>query len=375
MKRWPWILLFALAVGLGLLTSTPDPNDVPIPSIDNAGPQGAKVLHAWLTETGSTVDALHAPLTTLPFGLQALVIAAPTLRQISEEEVEALKRFVDAGGTLVYLSPRPALTQQAMAQWLGLRDAAGRFLDLSPAGADLGGTTVAVEPSQQSLMPAVKSLRVGADTVLDVGLEGALRVAGQTLWAWPQGKGQVWIAAGPDLVENRRLELEGNLAFWAQLRRMRIGFDEFHHVAATPPAWSLNLWAALAQFVVIGLLFVAARSRRLGPARPTPVRQHRSSLEYVHAMGALMQRAGVEAELKLKMRERLRRLMHERLGIPVTLSAEDASRALGLQTGLPAHAYAALDRQLQTACPFVEVSAQAARVENAIVGRRQVLRD
>ncbi len=372
MKRWPWILLFALAVGLGLLTSTPDPNDVQIPSIDNAGPHGSKVLHTWLTETGSTVEALHAPLTSLPAGLQALVIAAPTLRQISEEEVEALQRFVDGGGTLVYLSPRPAATQPAMAQWLTLDDAQGKLIDLATTGGDLGGTTIA---NASSLMPAVKTIRVGADTVLDVDLKDAVAVAGRALWTWPQGKGQVWIAAGPDLIENRRLELEGNLAFWAQLRGLHLGFDEFHHVAAAPPAWSANLWAALVQFVFVGLLFVAARSRRLGPARPTPVREHRSSLEYVHAMGALMERAGVEAELKLKMRERLRRLMHERLGIAVTLPAEDASVALATQTGLPPDAFAALDLKLQTECPFALVSAQAARVENAIVGRRQVLRD
>ena len=48
---------------------------------------------------------LDAPLTELPPAVRTVVIAAPAGREIDRDEVEALERFVTAGGTLVYLAP------------------------------------------------------------------------------------------------------------------------------------------------------------------------------------------------------------------------------------------------------------------------------
>ncbi len=357
-RRWPWIAVLVVALGLGLATNTSTQDDIPIPSVANAGPRGARVLFTWLTETSAEPTRLMQPLTSLPADLDVLVIAAPTAREVTEEEVEAIARFVDHGGTLVYLSPRPPRAQPALSKWLGLEETPALFAD-STMLTDFAGRTV------DAKLPGVSKLRVAPEK--GIAVADAEAIAGTSLWR----KGRVWVGAGPDLVENRRLDLLDNLAFWASFRGKRIGFDEFHHGAGPAPRWSANLWATLFQFVFVGLLFVASRARRLGPARPTLERQHRSSLEYVQSMGALMQRAGVEGELKLKLRDRLRRLMQERLGIPMSLSADEASRLLSTHAAIPPDAYARLDLQLGEALgDFVAATAEAARLEDIIVGRK-----
>ncbi|MBS1154048.1 MAG: hypothetical protein H6Q89_5746, partial [Myxococcaceae bacterium] len=325
-----------------------------------------RVLHTRHTESGGRVETIAAPLTSLPPGLQALVLAAPIARTVTGEEVKALEKFVREGGTLVYLSPRPARAQPELQRWLALSDAPAPVPG-SALLADLGGRTVDVD---SALLPGVKQLRVASDTTLEVEAPDAVAIAGKALWVRPMGKGQVWIGAGADLAENRRLDLLDNQQLWANLRPLRIGFDEFHHGEAAAPRWSANLWASLLQFVFLGLLFVAARARRLGPARPTPAREHRSSLEYVRSIGALMRRAGVEGELKLALRDRLRRLMQERLGIAITLGADEASRILAAQTGIAPDAYLRLDQRLSRhGSGFAAAAAEAARIEDAVVGR------
>lgn len=374
MKRvsasWPWIALVGCALAAGLATHSVAPEDFPVPSVINAGPRGARVLHTWLVETGGQVETISQPLTSLPPGLQVVVLAAPTAREVTQAEVEVLEQFVEQGGTLIYLSPRPARTQPALQGWLKLSDRPPPPIAATLAG-DVGGATVEVDPSPRSLLAGVEQLRVAAESWIEVEAPDAVPVAGKALWVRPLGKGQIWIGAGADLLENRRLDLLDNLQLWANLRSLRIGFDEFHHGAAPAPAWSANLWASFLQFSFLGLLFVAARARRLGPARPTLPREHRSSLEYVTSIGALLGRAGVEGELKLQLRQRLRRLMQERLGIPITLGADEASRLLASRTGVAVDAWLQLDQRLTLqSTPFAAAAAQAARLEDLIVGRQ-----
>ncbi len=366
---WRWAALFGAALAVGLVAGTDTKADSPVPSVTNPGPQGAQVLHTWLAETGGKVETISGPLTALPAGVQGVVVAAPTERRVSEEEVAALDGFVEGGGTLIYLSPRPAGLQPLMRDWLSLIDSQVVLPNDAHLG-DLGGTTVDVGPEPSGLLSGIKQLRVLADSGLEVAHPNAVAVAGKALWRIPMGKGQVWVSAGPDLLQNRRLDLHDNLQLWVNLRSLKLGFDEFHHRAAAAPRWSPNLLATLFQFIFVALLFVAARAPRLGPPRPTLARVHRSSLEYVRSMGALMRRAGVENELKLKLRDRLRRLMQERLGIALTIGADEASRMLAQQTHIAPDAFLKLDQRLAgDAGDFVVAAGEAARLEDLIVGR------
>jgi hypothetical protein len=364
---WPWLALFGVALALGLLGGGPSAHDSTLPSVRNPGARGAQVLATWLRESGTPVEILDHPLDSL--SARTLVLAAGTQRELTTDEVQQLERFVREGGRLIYFSPRPSREQPELARWLKLSDAPAPGATAQEWG-DVGGATIDVD-SARGLLAGARKLRVSADTALKLGAPEAVPVAGQMLWWQPMGTGEVWVGAGTDLLENRRLELLDNLQLWANLRGAPIAFDEFHLTPAPAPKWSANLWVTLAQFTFVSLIFVLSRGRRLGPGRPTPVREHRSTLEYVQSMAGLMRRAGVEVPLALQLRARLRRLMQERLGIGVELPASEASLLLAAHTGLPADAWSQLDEQLGSATlDFARAAASAARLENAVVGRR-----
>ena len=366
-RAWPWLLLVAAALVFGLAAAGGGtPADSPTPSVTNPGPRGAQVLATWLAETGVPAEVLRGP--GLPAGMNHLVVAASADRAVTAEEVAGLKRFVERGGTLVYLSPRPARAQPQLAHWLGLGDGPPLPAAKDSIG-DVDGSIAAVT-APHPLLAGVRALRVSADTGLVVDAAGAEALAGPALWRIPIGAGQVLAAAGPDLIENRRLDLLDNAQLWANVAQRRTAIDESLLAPAPRPAWSANLWAMLLQFVFVALLFVAARAPRLGPARPALARAHRSSLEYVASIAGLMQRAHVEPELKAALRTRLRRLMFDRLGIGLALPVDEASRQLSDHTGLPPDALAGVDRRLSGSDPFVAVAAEAARLEDTIVGRR-----
>ncbi|MFZ5469170.1 MAG: DUF4350 domain-containing protein [Myxococcota bacterium] len=368
--------LLAFAAATGVATRATSTADSSLPSVENAGPAGLKALFLYLAEGGHPVRAHRARLTELPSDTAALVLAAPTGRVVEREEAEATAKFVEAGGTLVYLAPRsPSRPQPWLEDWLQL-SLAGLLLPDRQGGADdVSGATVKVDAAV-GLARGTKELRVGAGQLMDVGHANALPVAQRALWRIGLGKGEVWVASGPDLAENRRLELADNLRLWENLAaRGPVLFDEFHHVAAPGPPLSPALLAFALQFLACAAVFAWAKGARLGPARPPLVRRHRTSLEYIVSFAHLTRQARVERELLAEQLAQLRVLLQERLGIAVSLSDRDAAlelerhcqlpapnieslfgRARAAAPGLSAHAYSALSREL-------------ARLERVVTGR------
>jgi hypothetical protein len=94
-------------------------------------------------------------------------------------------------------------------------------------------------------------------------------------------------------------------------------------------------------------------------------------------MGWLARRAKVERELLPEMARHLRQLMHERLGIPLALSEEEAARMLEQRSGIaPAHYLEAraelaraLDQRAISPKDYARVAARYARLEAVITGR------
>lgn len=334
LSQWlPSLGLLLLAAALGLVAGGGGGGaDNPTPSVKNPGPLGLEVLATWLRETGADVRALDGPLTALPAGLKVLVIAAPREQRLSGEELAAVKAFVERGGTLVWLAtPEAVNSQRRLAEWL--RAERGEPLGgLVPEDrSDLGARTVRVD-RQVGLARGLAALRVSSGFGLRFDDDAMVPIAGAALWAKPVGDGEVWVAAGADLAQARRLEHEGNLLFWANAAaRGPLGFDEHHHTPESGPPLTANIPASLFQLGALGLFFVLAFGRRLGPPRPEPVEVHRSSLEYIAALAALTQRAKVEPALLRELHQRLRRQFHDRLGISPTLPDAEAAREVGLQ--------------------------------------------
>jgi hypothetical protein len=277
-----------------------------------------------------------------------------------------------------------------MEDWLELER--GPFLPadglgLPPGEQDIGGTTVGF------WLPAgaargLNHLRVSRDRGISVGLGEAVPIAGLgnsvVLWRIGMEQGEIYVAAGADLAENRRIELLDNLRFWEALAaRGPMLFDEFHHSAAPPPPLSRGLWVFALQCLAVGGLYVIARGTRFGAPRPLLPERHRSSLEYVQSMGWLARRAKVERELLPELARQLRQLMQDRLGIPLALSEEEAARMLEQRCGIPASRYLeargelarALDSKTLSPKDYARVAARYARLEAVITGRAPAATD
>lgn len=344
----------------------------PVPSVDNAGPAGFKALFDYLRESGRNVAAHREPLTRIPPETRALVIADPSARTLEDDEVEALKAFVHSGGTVVYLPTRPIQREQA---------ALSSFLRISERPPTLAesdafhstGTEVLLEAG---LTKEVRALNMGLEPPLAVNAEGAIPLARGALFRVPWGQGELWMASSSQLGENRRIEALDNLRFWENLAaRGPVLFDEYHHRAAEEEQLPLSMLAFAAQFLLVGLAFVASRAPRLAPARAQPEIRHRSSLEYARSLANLHRGAGVEASLLADQLHQLRLRIQERLGVPLSASAEELSLELARHLRLPAKELAAtLERAVNAPSrlspeAFASLSRELVRLERLLAGR------
>lgn len=362
MRRGPIIIgaLVLLSLVVSLAAQEPG-SDSPVPSITNQGPRGLAALASWLKEAGVPVIAHDAPLTRLPPEARVVVIAAPAGEEVRDDEVEALKGFVEGGGTLIYLVSRQA-PQPSLNRWLEVRGGPMPPMLTEPGLEDVGGTSVSVTFAA-GLLEGAQRLRLSAERALTVSDEHAVAVASQSaVWWMRRGKGEVWLSAGPDLAENARLELADNAVFWGHLAgRGPVVFDEFHqHRGAT--VVPVNLLVTGLQLAFLAFLFVWARATRLGPVRDAPASWHRSSLEYVTAMASLTRNARVEGELVVALKAEFRRFLRDVAAIPLEWSWEEADAELARRGAIEAGA-------VMRACgeaEFVALSRALALIERQV---------
>lgn len=300
----------ALVAALAVTFAAQRPgSDSPVPLTTNQGPRGLAVLAAWLAERGADVRTLDEPLDALPADARTLVLAAPALAELDEAEVGLLDRFVQGGGTLVYLAPRGA-PQPALNRWLGVLGGPTAPLNELPGVTDVGGSTVQVSRAAGALT-GVTTLRISAERTVVLNAPDALEVAEHgALWWRKLGAGQVWVGAGADLAENARLELADNARFWRQLPTP-IVFDELHHRARVS-ALPVNVTVTVLQLLFLAALFVWANAVRLGPPRDPLAPPGASTMDYVRAMASLTRNANVEAELVARLKLDFGKLLQER---------------------------------------------------------------
>ncbi len=371
-RLWPLGLLLWVALALGLVAGQGSRADSPLCSKDNPGPQGAAVLDRWLKTSGAKTFALPAPLTTTA-GLGSVVILGAAQRRFGHPEVALLEAFVRQGGTLVYLPPPRESAQSDLDRWLQLYRGES-WPDPDRRKDDPGGRDLAVT-FPHGLLAGAQTLRLSAEPSWASDLPGAIDAAGDAVWVIPLGEGEVWVAPGPSLAENRRLDLADNAVFWANLaRRGAVGFTEGHLVAPDTSQARRHLWGVTLELLFVGAVGVLASLRRLGPARPRLERSARSSLEYVRALANLARRAHVEGELFEQMRQRVRRVMHEQAGIAPGLPADEAARALeaaGVPLGEALLRLARADAAAVAGDPaqFSSLGRDAAQIERRLLGR------
>lgn len=375
MKRlrfWLLPLLALLVAGAMAVLRSDTVTHSRLPLADNKGPLGSAVLATYLREGGHTVLTESDGLPDSRGG--TWLLAAPTARTISRVEVAQLRAFVAEGGTLVFLSGDPK-AQPHLSDWLGLSEGP-RMERTSRAltGEDPGGVTLDLLARDDGGL----RFAVGRSIVAEGAVPVAATGEAVGLWRRAEGRGAVWIAAGPSLIENARLALDDNLAFWAALGEPGpITWIETFHISTAPPS-SASLWAFALQLLLCLVVGALCFGPRMGPPRPIPEVRHRSSMESVRALGWLLRRSRVEPELAASLRERLDAAAGALSGVPRGLGSNELASVLHQRSGLPLDEARSLIEALDSAASarslrpsaFAALARRAARLERALHGGR-----
>lgn len=306
-----------------------------------AGPRGAKALYLMLDGMGVPVDRRRMPLDGRAWLPGPLALVALT-RAPMPHELDALLRWLEEGGTLIYVARPGDPTIEA----LGLPS----LTPLAPADS-AGHVVVAVSPPDAGV-PA----RGERPTDGDAGISAALWLAGTDTargfrWAFGEpgdeaqhglvpllrtADGRAVVAAArrragmlvawsdAEPLRNHALRDSGGALLFARIAEhltddgSPLVFDEFHHgfrgegsaVAGTlrflqsTPAGHGTL-----QLLAVGLALLVAAGTRFGAPVPPPAAQRRSPLEHVEALAGLYRRAGAhETARRLLVCQLARRL-------------------------------------------------------------------
>lgn len=275
---------------------------------------GSKAAFLLLKDLGYKVERWELSPTELTQGVAGtlLVLAEPLLPS-SEQEKEALHRFVYSGGHVLVIGSAAAsmvpeggsldLDQNPM-QWKTYRS-------VLPGSLTRGAPEIKMSPRSRWQMAHASHVPVYAD-----GRDA-------TVVIYSSGKGQVlwWSAATP--LTNAGIKLSGNLKFFLNSigdpAKVRVLWDEYYHgqrgtlssyLAKTPVPW------AFLQLGLVALAVLVTFARRSGPLRPHTVDTRLSPLEFVETLGDLYHRGHAGSAAASIAYQHFHTLLTRRLGLP-----------------------------------------------------------
>lgn len=272
------------------------------------GPDGLAAYAELLGRAGHPVTPLRAGLGDADLDPRnTLVVVDPETP--GDDEVRALRSFVESGGRLVAGGHPPH-------GWLA------QVTGVAPRWAPVGPNTAVplqAAPEVEGIT-AVRTAGEGAwvdtglaDPVVGIPDESVVAIAAV-------GEGVAFLVADPSLLQNRLLDEADNAWFGLKLAGedgRSVVFAESLHgygtasgLAALPTRWK---WA-LSGLAFAGLIWLLARGRRLGPpdraSRPLPPPRR----EYVDAVAAGLARAGAHQDAAAALVGALRAEVAGRVG-------------------------------------------------------------
>jgi hypothetical protein len=319
---WLWIaVLVAVAVAGALLLRRSGASGA---SALSPAPAGWLAAREYLERRGARVDLVDRPLEEAPRE-RALVLTFPWEGLPSPDDLDALRRRVSSGGTVVFAysgQPRGAFSEELVAGALGL--------DLEETRGDPPLSPRAwwrFVTEEWRLSPSSELAARGAQPVVIHAPESAPKapagaVAEWTgpsgrpvVFAYARGRGRV-VALPADALSNGRLSNPGNAGLLETLSASLgdgVAFDEYHHGLVAPgpheetgSAASLDL--LIVQLVLLYLLCGWALARRFGPAWRDRPEITGSTAAFLLGIGALHRRLRHSAAAALRLLDRAQAL-------------------------------------------------------------------
>ncbi len=313
----------------------------------STGQTGARALYLWLGELGYDTQTLESN----DFLLQnqdiesVLWVMSPSRQPLTQYDVEELSRWVQRGGTLVWVD---SYFEETWLEEFDLEWHEGSLSTFHPVTPWLRHPDVAYRGSGRgSFVPSGNVTPLLADAS---GNLGALHLS--------LGQGNVWLFTLDRPFNNTALYEKKNSALVIGLLEQLPSnkpmiFDEFHHGFSGPIAeWSLlrtmrqTSWG-WAIYYTAGLfaLWLLLHGRQFGRPIPLPGEHlRREAGEYVRSMAWLYRRARLRSFVLRHHHHRLKQRVTKRYRLPAT--ADDAAFLHVLTSYLPNLDYPALREHL-----------------------------
>lgn len=351
-ERGVVILLLLVFVILAILAAPDDDQNTfdLRPSSFRGSPHGARALYLTLRELDVPAARRLAPYVDADSLAGPLVLLAPT-QPPTPAELSALARWIEAGGTLIYVARDGDATLDTLG--LALRPLAPDTLDEPGTDREAGRSATPRPHRWTAEIGRVRGFRRGfADSsrVLESGRATPLLVTerGEVVaLTFRRGRGTIIAWSDPQPLSNQALRTSGAALLFARTaaeatqRGDTLRFDEYHHgyrpgggpVAATLGfLWNSAAGHAAIQLAVAGLGLLLLLGRRLGSPRPPPPARRRSPIEHVEALAGAYRLAGARRTARRLILAGLAR----RLGRPPPPEGGEREFLTRLATRLPA---------------------------------------
>lgn len=324
-----WIILFVLVLLLGTLVVLAPlliPKGAARPfSSDNPGKSGVKAVYDLLKERGMRVQKWEGEWSFLPnTSGNVLFVIEPGSRGIGAEAISDLQDWVETGNTAVIWSrfTTPLLDELGFVSYSGTS----------------GPQTVSVTENPERWLRNIRRLVLPENSRIRPGedIEAVLTDhRGEVLVArkW-LGKGQIFFVPEPEMITNRFINREDNVAlplYFASFAEGTLWFDESPPRLAMEGAYSedptqdLTNWfwhqgiLVAMEACIAFLLWLYVQGKRFAAPRWETVVRLRSQDEYVKAMASLY---------------RSFRLHRDSLEILERSFLRDAAKAVGFPPGV-----------------------------------------
>jgi hypothetical protein len=316
------------------------------PTTYSFGPNGLAALYRVLQKQGLATRQYRRELGSLPSDAALVVIAEPVARQVSMAESDAVRKWVEGGGALLFLVSDNAFSvgpsEEMLSSHMRIDLAQSRPLDLT------------VDPASSRYLRDIHSIHVDGTLRLSPrgGAKSLLRDDdGSYAVTWKKGKGTVIAAMSSLGADNAHLQRADNALLFVNIaethtsgHRKAVLFDEYHQ-GYGEVVEGRSLWDALGTparavfwyFAGVFLILVYNLNRRFGPAKRLVLPSYRPSTEYIMSMARLFRKAGagdiaIETIYKAFSRDLAQRLDAEPDSGPDQLT-EIAHRRFGWETG------------------------------------------